>query len=500
MMRAVWRFLALLAFGLALAACARSMSGAVPPAERAAIAERMLRDITVLASDEFGGRKPGTTGEARTLAYLTERMREIGLVSGTNDPGSEWRAPVELVSTRPMSGSVTLKLGRRTFTVPEDEAAAFTGRRRAIATSGPATGVPVIFAGKWHDTRAPEAVAGAVVVLLDRPDVPAAQRAAVLSERATAVLVVVDHATKIAEVRAAHGRERLLLADDEVDALVAYVTAGALADILGDEPWQALQARATLADFAPTEIDLGITIEASADRREFASHNVIGRIPGQRSESGAVLLLAHWDHLGECGPSGAADRICRGAVDNASGVALMLELARRLRAGPQLDRDIYVLATTAEEAGLLGARAFASTPPIPLTQFAAGFNFDTVAVAPAGSPVAIIGSGRAPFEPVILAHLAKTKRALAKRDFAETFLQRQDGWALLQQGVPTVLVSSAFASQEVLGPYLARDYHSPNDRADQIELGGAIDDLLLHELIIRDLAMVAADGPVPAAP
>jgi Zn-dependent M28 family amino/carboxypeptidase len=315
---------------------------------------------------------------------------------------------------------------------------------------------------------------------------------------AAAVLTVVSSDAALASLRQRSEGERLRLISDDANALSAFVTEGAMIAALGEARWRALARAAAASDFAPVPLDIGVTIEATSQRREFVSHNLIGRIPGSAPDGAAVLLLAHWDHLGECGPADAADRICNGAIDNASGIAAMLELARRLKTGPPPQRDIYVLATTAEESGLLGARAFAAAPPIPLGSIVAAFNFDTVAVAPAGAPVGIVGRGRTAFEPLVAEYLAKTGRVLAAGDFADTFLERQDGWALLQQGVPSVLMSSAFASREALGPYLASDYHRPSDGAERIELGGAIDDLLLHEAVIRQIADPARYNPARA--
>ncbi len=499
--------LAALLLALALGACMRPLPGVLPVPEREAMAARLLRDIEVLASDEFGGRKPGTIGEARTLAYLTGRMQEIGLVSGTNDPGSAWRAPVELVSTLPQASRVALTIGRRTVVIPSEAAFAITPRRRELAQGGPDTGALVWFVGTNPDALGDREVAGSIIMVMDERTTGASPSSSLFARNASAVLTIVADDAALATLRTRYDEERVRLGSDEANTLSAFITEAALAKALGETRWRDLVRAASASDFTPVALDVGVSIEATSQRREFVSHNLVGMIPGKAPDGSAVLLLAHWDHLGECGPPEAEDRICNGAVDNASGVAVMLELARRLKAGPPLARDIYVLATTAEETGLLGARAFANAPPIPLDRFIAAFNFDNVAVAPAGAPVGIVGRGRTPFEPLVIAQISRTKRALGNRDFAESFLQRQDGWVLLQEGVPAVLVSSAFASREALGPFLSRDYHRPSDRAGQIELGGAIDDLLLHEVVIRQIAdpsryqpVSMLPEPVPASP
>lgn len=474
---------------LTLTACARAPVASLPADERTAIAARLKADIAVLAGDDLMGRKPGTPGGQAASDYIEQRMTEIGLVSGTNDPGSYWRLPVDLLATRPEGATLTLGKGRRAVVIAERDAAVFTPRRRALAIGGPGTGVPVVFVGNGDGSVLGDALAGAVAVMLADPGRDAARRDALFRQQATAVVTVLPDAAALAEVRRTENRPQLQLAADEQDTLAAYITDEALAGVIGARRWSNLKREAALADFAPLELNLAISIEATSDRREFASQNIIGMIPGSQPGSGAVLLLAHWDHLGECGAPGAIDRICNGAADNASGVAMLLELGRRLKQGPALGRDIYFLATTAEEDGLLGIRAFVRNPPVPLASIVAAFNLDMMAVAPAASPVGFIGRGQAPqLDAVILDGITASGRVVGDQALADSFLQRQDGWALAQAGVPSVLLSTSYGSRAVLDPFLQTRYHQPSDEADRIELGGAIDDLLLHETIIRQIA------------
>lgn len=492
------RLLVAVLASLLLASCARAPVASAPDPVHADISGRMMADIRTLASDAFLGRKPGTPGGRATYEYIESRMGEIGLVTGTDDPGSYWRMPVDLVATTPLTGRLTLAQGREAVTLPGDAAAVYTPRRRALAIAGPGTGVPVVFVGFGDGSVLGDAMAGAVAVMLADPGRDTARREALFAQRATAVLTVLPDGGALAAVRRAEEREKLGLAAEEQDTLSAYITDAAIARVLGARRWEGLKRDAALGDFAPLELKLSVNIEATADRREFASYNVVGRIPGTVPGSGAVLLLGHWDHLGECRPPGVADRICNGAADNASGIAMMLELARRLKEGPPLGRDVYVLATSAEEGGLLGARAFVRDPPLSLGSIVAAFNFDMMALAPAGSPVGFVGRGQTPLDGVILDELARSGRTLGDQSLADSFLQRQDGWALLQNGVPTVLLSTTFGSHAILDPFLSSHYHSPSDEADAIELGGAIEDLLMHEALIRRLADPARYQP-PAA-
>ncbi|WBY15920.1 M20/M25/M40 family metallo-hydrolase [Erythrobacteraceae bacterium WH01K] len=217
-----------------------------------------------------------------------------------------------------------------------------------------------------------------------------------------------------------------------------------------------------------------------------SSANVVARLPGTQIGSGAVVLTAHWDHLGNCGPPAAPDRLCNGAVDNASGVAALLEIARRMAEGGPAERDIYFVATTGEEAGLVGARAFAEDPPTPLPTIVAAFNLDSTAIAPEGTPVAVLGWGQTALDRGIEQVVKAAGRRLSIRPQQERWVPRQDGYVLLRRDVPSVLVSSSFASDAVINSFVDTHYHRATDEwGDHVELGGAAQDTLLHVDLLR---------------
>ena len=109
-----------------------------------------------------------------------------------------------------------------------------------------------------------------------------------------------------------------------------------------------------------------------------------------------------------------------------------------------------------------------------------------MAIAPRGSPVAVIGWGRTPLDKGIANVVENQGRTLKLEDWSQTFLRRQDGWALLSRDVPTVLVASAFADKTRLNAYMSNDYHSPTDDVSKpLELGGAAEDVLLHAALLR---------------
>jgi acetylornithine deacetylase/succinyl-diaminopimelate desuccinylase-like protein len=220
----------------------------------------------------------------------------------------------------------------------------------------------------------------------------------------------------------------------------------------------------------------------------FTAHNVVGRVPGRASDGRVVVVMAHYDHLGICEPEGAPDRICNGAVDNASGVAALIAVAERV-AEMRLDRDVWFVATSGEEWGLLGAKAFAADPPVPLESIIAGFNLDTIAIAPKGEPVAVVAAGNANLDPLVRAAAATVGRLFDADKEAASFVQRQDGWALAQRGVPMIMAGGSFSDMALLHAFLDTDYHSPKDELrPDTELGGAVDDANLHVELVRRAA------------
>jgi len=486
------RGLSIVAGALMLSACAATSGQRITQNEYRSIETALARDISTLASEEFGGRRPGTLGETHTLDHIEGELKAAGYVSGTNDPANPWRAPVILISTTPESSRVELRFGRRRYLVPSANSVGFTTRKRSLVENA-----PMVFVGSLAEDVADEEVLGRVVVILSDPGKAPARREVLFEKGAAAIITVVDSENDIWDVIAAYSAEKLILPSEESGELSAFVTSAAMSGALGQQRWNSLLEAAQQPGFAATALPATATVEANSIRREVRSNNLIGRLPGTKPGAGAILLLAHWDHFGRCGQEGDADRLCNGAVDNASGVAVMLELARRLSREGSFDRDIYVLGTTAEEFGLLGAKAFVDQPPIPLESIVAAFNFDSVAVAPRGTNVGFVGEGQTVLDGPVHEAIEQSGRLIGNRSLADLFLQRQDGWVLLQKGVPAVAITSAMGDDIMLNRFLDQRYHRANDDIDGLELGGAIEDLILHERLIRNLANIRT-YPAPA--
>ena len=241
--------------------------------------------------------------------------------------------------------------------------------------------------------------------------------------------------------------------------------------------------------FSATDLPIMADVFAETDILRFASHNVVGKIPGAKPDGGAVLFLGHWDHFGVCrvkDPSDAfKDRICNGAVDNASGIALLIETAKRLSSA-QPERDIYFLATTAEERGLLGAYAFARNSPVPIENFVAVFNADSIAITSNGTKIAVVGLGETNLDSDLEKVADQERREIDRSGKPNTYLKRQDGYVFLERGIPAFMITSAFADETLLNAFIEGKYHDVTDElTDDLPLSGAAADANFHVALGR---------------
>lgn len=465
-------------------------------AQDASVAEADLAaHIRILASDAFEGRGPGTAGEDRTIAYVVGEWAKAGL-EPVPDSATPWLQPVPLVETQATSGTATFKVGGRAIDLGDDGIILIGGKATtAIADA------PLLFVGYGVDGsgKLNADVAGRVAIML-ADDAPFGEhlpryrerRQMLASAGAAGVLVVANDAMPWARLRAALGDKVTRLAAAAVDPGISGFLSPKAANALFGKAGQdaaALRAAAKAADYRGMALPATAGFTATTTIRPYQSNNIVAKLPGAKPDGKAVLFLGHWDHLGVCAPDDPKDQICNGAVDNASGIAVLIEVAKRLAAGPRPDRDIYFLATTAEEKGLLGAHWFAEHPVVPLAKVTVALNIDTIAISPRGTPVATIGRGRPAYDAVVRDVATRLGRTLDEDGEADAFVQRQDGWALGAKGVPSLMVGGSFSDMALLETFLSGDYHGPGDQySDTMPLGGAAEDADLHVALGRAFA------------
>lgn len=464
---------------LLMSGCAPRASGPAPEVDAAAIA----RHVEVLASDAYQGRAPGTAGEERTVAYIVAAFEAAGLQPGYR---GSWYQDVPLIEVLPSEKAVLKVEGRQGAAAFEwgEDALLFNPRAQDSAALDRA---PLLFAGYglsvaergWNDFAGADVAGKVVVMLAGAPEalkganvatssLAKAQAAAKLG--AAGVIVIFPESLGeeqwAAQVTRARQRELQLVGQQSgpaVDARLRHAAADRLFAASGHE-LRTLAAAAGQPGFRAMPLGSRASVRLDGRVRRFASKNVVGLLPGARRPDEHLLFLAHWDHLGRCAPE-AADAICNGAVDNASGVGGLIELARRFAGGRRPERSILFLATTAEEGGLMGGEYFAAHPPVPLGRIAGGLGADTIA---AGTPadVVVLGQGLSPdMDRLIAAAAASQGRKVVASDASDAFFPRSDHYPLAKAGVPVLIATSIFApgSKAATDAYFETGYHKPAD-------------------------------------
>lgn len=427
--------------------------------------------MEVLSSDSFAGRKPGTPSERITTDFIMKRFAEVGLAPPA---GNGWLQPVKLETRRMRSASLVIR-GPSGATIDLSDAVALVGNGPSVMLNN----VPVVWGGYVRAGTAGRAgrpgatmMAGALVLYRDAdpPDLTPlptdwVARLAVLAGAGAsgALVVVADDA--FAQRRATLRSGVTTLASDPTVVVRGFISESA--------------AKRVIESSDPLRADVNV----STDMSEFTSHNVAGVLKGAREPDEYVMYTAHWDSFGHCRP-GETDEICNGAIDNASGTAGMIELARAFASGPRPDRSVLFLATTAEEMGLAGSRQYARTPLVPLAQTVVEFNLDVIVLYDRGNSAGFVGAGLTDADSVFERLVAVQGRMLETGGLAKMVVRSSDAWSLLMAGVPSFILSGAIGKgqqgSKAFQEYLATRYHGPSDEflAD-MPMGGAVEEVEL---------------------
>jgi len=515
------RRLPALACALLLAACQASTPDA--PTLRAAAArdaaipeipgggvqaDNLARHLSVLASDDFEGRAPTTEGERKTVAYISEQFAAAGLEPGGE--GGGWTQAVTLERSV-IEGPVTARLhvGGATRTLAN-------GDDIAVETLRPGTGVdlsgvPLVFAGygitapdlDWDDYAGLDVAGKVVVVLINDPDF----------ERDTPgrfggrALTWYGRWTYKYEEAAKRGAAGVLIVHETEPASYPWATvrngrAGPQYDIVrADAESHHLPMRGWIQRDVAEQLfqDAGLDFDAEKRRAQqhgfkggalgdatldlaFAvkrdrviSHNVVGVLPGASRPDETVILSGHWDSFGIGKPDAGGDAIINGAVDNATAIASMIELARVFAAGPRPARTLQFIALTAEENGLLGATYYAANPLRPLETTAAVLNMEMWSPDGETHDISSWGKGRVSLERDLATAAAVDGRGWSPDPNLEAGLfYRADHFAFAQAGVPAITIGPGMdqldggveGGRAARADYFAHRYHQPGDAFD----------------------------------
>jgi Zn-dependent M28 family amino/carboxypeptidase len=487
----VYRAFALL---LLLAACAT----AEPPQTAAQRADRWWQDVAALADDGMQGRQTGSPSYWRSAEYVVARLKEIGLKpAGTDGFFQDIVFEEQFVDAARSKAALVGAGGRAELRVPED---IIIGRG-----DGPRPGrieAPLVFVGyglhvpeAGHDDFAGVDLKGKIAVVISGgpADISGAlkshsrrDRSRLLSERGAAGLIslTTPKAIEVPWVRqvASASQAGMYFADSELrDVKGEFFSAS-----LGTEAAEKLFARAgrsfaevsALADASKPlpRIELGQSLRATVETRKgrVNSPNVVALLPGRDPKLKAehVVFSAHLDHLGVGQPVNG-DPIFNGAMDNAAGVAGLLDIARGYKARKvRPKRSMLFVFVTAEEKGLLGSRYFALKPTVPKTSIVANMNFDmALPIFPLRSVIAL-GSEESTLGDTAAAVGASMGLPLVPDPFPDrNSFVRSDQYSFIREGVPALAFKFGFAKDthdsEVERAWRSTRYHAVTDDLSQ---------------------------------
>ncbi len=511
-----------------LAVSALALMAAAPPADRVNPAT-LSDDVKILASDAFEGRGPGTPGEAKTIAWLEQRLAAIGLQPAGENGG--WTQSVSLLHTRLGDGAVSI-----------DGTALQRGTDIYLSTQQPLDRVqfdkvPMVFVGYgvtapergWDDFKGVDVSGKVVVMLINDPDFRATdgddahglfggnrmtyygrwsyKYEEAVRRGAIGALIIHDTAgagygwqTVVApagenfDLANGGGGERLRAQGWISDAYARRLFTAAGLDL--DQQMQAARSKA----FRPVDLKARFSADIAATSDVVNSRNVLARLPGTKHPDEAILISAHWDAFGIGPADSRGDTIRRGANDDALGVAGVLELARLFKAAPPSERTVLFGIWTAEERLLLGSEYYARHPVVPMAKTVASFTLDVLNTGGPAHDVILVGDGQNSLED----DLVKAARAVGRRVTPDALPERglffrADHFSVARRGVPTLLLMAMAgapdlvkggreAGEKWLQGYMACYHQACDAWTPDLDFRGAAQDVDLIWRVSHDLA------------
>jgi len=502
---------------------------ALPAIDPAAV----LSHVKTLASDAFEGRAPGTPGEEKTVAYLVEAFRRLGLKPG--NPDGTYVQKVPLVGITPAPAPLTItgggagQAGAAPMTLAwRDDVVAWT---RRVTDEVKVDASELVFVGygvqapeyTWDDYKGVDVAGKTLVMLVNDPPVPDPAAPAALDAKTFGgrAMTYYGRWTYKYEIGATHKAAAVLIVHETGPAgypfavvqgktgeQFTFVTPGKNMDRAAIEGWitldqakalfaragqdfDRLKAQAATRAFRPVPLGLTASMTIRNTLRRVDSQNVVARLegsdPAARDEH--VVFTAHWDHFGVGEPING-DRIYNGARDNATGTAALLEMARAFTQLPTAPRrSILFLSVTAEEQGLLGSEYYAAQPLYPLAKTLADINMDALNVTGRTKDLVVIGLGASQLDDYARAAAREQGRTLKPDAEPEKgFYYRSDHFNFAKVGVPALNTDEgvdfvgrpASFGIEVRERYTNERYHKPSDEVTpDWDLSGLAEDVQL---------------------
>ena len=459
--------------------------------------------IAILASDEYGGRAPGTEGGKLTKNFISKAFRdnnldpinrsyflEVPAVNIKQRPDSFFSIAFRNVDEKLTSGEDVVFWTKRTsdyekirasdlvfvgygIVAPEHnwndyDGIDVKGKTVVMLINDPgfATGSPRLFNGRsmtyygrWTYKFEEAARQGAAAAIIIHDEEPASYPWSVVESSWSGSQLSLQRNSK----------EALPL---QLESWIHKDTLNRLLQFTGFnlESLQEIALTKTFKPFNLRGLELNSDIYNSVNY--FKSHNIAAVKKGTTRPDEYVLFTAHWDHIGKDDADlGGNDNIYNGAVDNATGVAALLELSRRF-SSIDTDRSLLFLSVTLEESGLLGSEYFANNSPIPLKDIVAGFNFDAIFPSGKSNDMVVVGYGASELEDLLETELIKNNRYINPDPSPEKgFFYRSDHISFAKKGVPMLYSNNGAdlvdggreAAFKLSYDYTLNDYHQPSD-------------------------------------
>lgn len=462
-----------------------------------------------ISSDAMGGRKPGTPGADRAVAWIVEQFKAIGLEPGNH---GSWFQKVPYVSTA-LENADAIRLtvneggGTRSFDFGKDLVAVTRQAKPEVSLDKS----DIVFVGygvdapqwHWNDYKNLDVKGKTVVVLVNDPGFASGDPALFKGKAMTyygrwtykyeeaarqgAAMCLIVHTSNEAAgypwsvVKNSWSGPQLALPQSE-DAgprlpVAGWLTRDAAQRLFAGAglDFDKLEAAAAKPGFKPVPLKASASITLHSRIGHGSSRNLLGMIRGTQHPDQVIVYSAHWDHLGQ-DDSLKGDRIYNGAIDNGTGIAAVLEIAKAFKhQKPAPKRSVLFLIPTLEEDGLLGSLYYTRHPVFPMDKTVADINMDAMDVIGPTRNLQIIGNGQSQLEDMLQAALQKQGRH-ASPDATPTngFYYRSDHFSFAKAGVPALMTQTGddmvhggtAAGKAALADYTAHRYHTVHDNFD----------------------------------
>ena len=478
----------------------------------------LTRYLSVIAADSLEGRKPFSNGETKTINYLKNEFEKLGLEPGNGKSYFQKVPMVEIKSVPENKMVIKGKTGSLDLAYLTD----FVAGSRRLQDQVSITNSPLVFAGfgivapeyGWNDYKDLDVKGKTVVVMINDPGFADSTlfkgknmtyygRWTYKFEEASrqgAAGILIIHDTEPAAypwsvVRSGWSKSKLNLQSEDngmnrtvVEGWISLDKAKALFKLAGQN--DGLLETGKKKGFKAVDLGLTTSLTIKNKIKKSLSYNVLAKVSGNKHQDEAIIYSAHWDHLG-IGEKVQGDSIYNGAVDNATGVASLLELATAFKKLPkQPDRTILFISYTAEEQGLLGSEYYAKHPVFPLAKTVANINMDMMGIAGKTKDIVVYGFGQSELEDYAAASAKKQGRIVVPDPVPSSGLYyRSDHFNLAKVGVPSLFTGSGVDNVKngrdwglkQVADFTKFRYHSPQDNFDAKtwDLSGIVEDIRL---------------------